>query len=260
MSYENILWEVEGNVGILTINRPKSMNSLNAATFKEIEKCLDTDIPNSNVRALVITGAGEKAFVAGADIPEIRELEGKTGIDFSALGSGIFERIESLTIPVIASIGGFALGGGCEFAMACHIRIASEKAKFGQPEIKLGLIPGYGGTQRLPRLVGTGRALDLLLTGRMIGAAEALQWGLVNEVVAPDQFLNRANELATQLAAVAPLARKAMLEAVYRGANQTLHDALQTEVKLFGFCCGTADKNEGTGAFLEKRDAVFAGK
>jgi len=260
MSYENILWEVDGHVGILTVNRPKSMNSLNVATFKEIAMCLDREIASPDVRALVVTGAGEKAFVAGADIPEIRELNSQTGVDFSALGTGVFERIENLPIPVIAAIGGFALGGGCEFTMACHLRIASEKAKFGQPEIKLGLIPGYGGTQRLPRLVGRGRALELLLTGRMVSAAEALQIGLVNDVVPHDQVLPRAKELAAQLAAAAPLARKAMLEAVRIGADQSLHDGLQTEVKLFGYCCGTADKNEGTGAFLEKREAVFTGK
>lgn len=260
MSYENILWEVEGQVGILTINRPKALNSLNVATFNEIGRCLDSEVAHPNVRALVITGAGEKSFVAGADIPEIRELDTQTGLAFAALGSGIFSRIESLSIPVIAAVNGFALGGGCEFAMACHLRIASEKAKFGQPEIKLGILPGYGGTQRLPRIVGTGRALDLLLSGRMIDASTALQWGLVNEVVAPEQTLNRAKELATQLASAAPLARKAIIEAVYHGAGRPLAEGLQVEERLFAFCCGTSDKNEGTSAFLEKREPVFTGK
>ncbi len=174
MTYENILWEVEGNVGILTINRPKALNALNGATLNDIEACLNNELGDS-IRALVMTGAGEKSFVAGADISEIHELNEKTGLAFTERGNRLFSRIEALPIPVIAAVGGFALGGGCELAMACHLRIASEKAKFGQPEIKLGIIPGYGGTQRLARLVGTGRALDLLLSGRMIDANTALQ-------------------------------------------------------------------------------------
>ncbi|MCB9356988.1 MAG: enoyl-CoA hydratase/isomerase family protein [Calditrichaeota bacterium] len=259
MSYENILWETDGSVGILTINRPKALNSLNRATLDDIESCLNNDL-TGDIRALVITGAGEKSFVAGADIAEIHELDSKTGLTFTERGNSLFARIEALPIPVIAAVGGFALGGGCELAMACHLRVASEKAKFGQPEIKLGIIPGYGGTQRLSRLVGTGRALDLLLSGRMIDAATALQWGLANEAVAPEQTLARAKELATQLAACAPVARKAILEAVYQGAGRPLADGLRVEENLFAHCCGTADKNEGTAAFLEKRDAVFTGK
>lgn len=259
MSYENILWEVDGNVGILTINRPKALNSLNGATLNDIENCLDKNL-NESVKALVVTGAGEKSFVAGADIAEIHELNAQTGLTFTERGNRLFSKIESLSIPVIAAVGGFALGGGCELAMACHIRIASEKAKFGQPEIKLGIIPGYGGTQRLARLVGSGRALDLLLTGRMIDANTALQWGLANEIVAPDQTLGRAKELAGQLAQCAPLARRAILEAVYQGTGRPLSDGLKVEEKLFAFCCGTSDKNEGTAAFLEKREATFTGK
>lgn len=259
MSYENILWEVEDSVGILTINRPNALNSLNGATLNDIEACLNTEL-NESVRALVITGAGEKSFVAGADIAEIHALVGKSGLTFTERGNKLFSRIESLTIPVVAAVNGFALGGGCELSMACHLRIVSEKAKFGQPEIKLGIIPGYGGTQRLQRLVGTGRALDLLLSGRMIDANTALQWGLANEVLAPENTIVRAKELATQLATAAPLARKAILEAVYQGAGRPLQEGLNVEEKLFAFCCGTGDKNEGTAAFLEKREASFTGK
>lgn len=259
MSYENILWEVDGNVGILTINRPKALNSLNSATLNDIESCLNNEL-NESVRALVITGAGEKSFVAGADIAEIHALDGISGLTFTERGNRLFSRIESLTIPVIAAVSGFALGGGCELSMACHLRIVSEKAKFGQPEIKLGIIPGYGGTQRLSRLVGTGRALDLLLSGRMIDANTALQWGLANEVISPENTIVRAKELAAQLATAAPLARKAILEAVYQGAGRPLQAGLNVEEKLFASCCNTADKNEGTAAFLEKRDANFTGK
>ncbi len=259
MSYENILWEVDDSVGILTINRPKALNSLNSATLNDIEACLNNDLKDV-VRALIIIGAGDKSFVAGADIAEIHELDSTTGLTFSERGNRLFLRIESLPIPVVAAVGGFALGGGCELAMACHIRIASEKAKFGQPEIKLGIIPGYGGTQRLPRLVGTGRALDLLLTGRILDAATAFQWGLVNEVVAHEQTLTRAKELATQLATAAPLARRAILEAVYQGSGRPLADGLIVEERLFAYCCGTSDKNEGTVAFLEKREANFTGE
>jgi enoyl-CoA hydratase len=259
MTYENILWEVDGNVGILTINRPKALNSLNGATLNDIEHCIDHNL-NDQVTALVITGAGEKSFVAGADISEINNLNAQTGLTFTERGNRLFSKIEGLPVPVVAAIGGFALGGGCELAMACHIRIASEKAKFGQPEIKLGIIPGYGGTQRLSRLVGTGRSLDLLLTGRMIDANTALQWGLANEVVAPEQTLVRAKELAVQLATCAPLARKAILDAVYQGGGRPLADGLKIEEKLFAYCCGTSDMKEGTTAFLEKRDAKFTGK
>lgn len=258
MIYENILWENDGNVGLLTINRPKALNALNVATLNEIEVCLNTDL-SETIRAIVITGAGEKSFVAGADIAEIHDLDATSGLAFTQRGNRLFSRIESLPIPVIAAVGGFALGGGCELAMACHLRIASEKAKFGQPEIKLGIIPGYGGTQRLMRIVGTGRALDLLLSGRMIDANTALQWGLANEVVSHDKTLPRAKELAGHLAATAPHARRAILEAVYQGAVSFLEDGLKLEERLFAFCCSTGDKNEGTSAFLEKRDAAFKG-
>lgn len=259
MSYENILWEVDGNVGILTINRPKALNALNGATLNDIEACLKNEL-NDSIRALVITGAGEKSFVAGADIVEIHDLDANTGLTFTERGNRLFSQIESLSIPVVAAIGGFALGGGCELAMSCHLRVVSEKAKFGQPEIKLGIIPGYGGTQRLSRLVGTGRALDLLLSGRMIDANTSLQWGLANEVVAHEQTLPRAKELAIQLATAAPLARKAILEAVYQGVGRPLADGLKVEERLFAYCCGTNDKNEGTAAFLEKREANFTGE
>jgi enoyl-CoA hydratase len=212
------------------------------------------------VRAIILTGAGEKSFVAGADIAEIAELSNVTGKEFSKRGNALYSFIESMTVPVIAAINGFALGGGCELAMACHLRIASEKAKFGQPEINLGIIPGYGGTQRLPRLVGRGRALELMLTGNMIGAPEALSFGLVNSVSAPENLLAEAQKLAAELAAKAPLATQAILESVHIGLQQGLELGLKYEETQFAFCCGTDDKNEGAKAFLEKRKPEFAGK
>ncbi len=261
MNLENLLLEQDGPIAVVTVNRPRALNSLNVATMIELETVFsDLSKTPDEVRAIIITGAGEKSFVAGADIPEIHDLNMVSGKDFAACGLRIFSMIEELRTPVIAAVNGFALGGGCELAMACHLRIASENAKFGQPEINLGVIPGYGGTQRLPRLIGRGRALDLLLTGRMITAAEALQWGLVNAVVPQADLLTTARKLASDIAAKPRLAAAAILEAVDVGLQVGLDQALQIEENLFSYCCGTEDMKEGTAAFQERRKAEFKGR
>ncbi|RPH95834.1 hypothetical protein EHM69_03330 [candidate division KSB1 bacterium] len=256
---ENLLLEYRNPVAVITVNRPRAMNSLTVATLHEFNSLLDELTSHSDIRAVVLTGAGEKAFVAGADIAEIRDLGMLSGKEFAARGLALFSRIEKLRIPVIAAVNGYALGGGCELAMACHLRIVSENAKFAQPEINLGLIPGYGGTQRLPRLIGRARALDLLLTGRMIPAEEALQWGLVNAVVPQSELMTIALKLAADLAGKPRKAVEAILEAVDSGLQIGLDRGLQVEENLFSFCCGTDDKNEGTAAFLEKRTPEFKG-
>jgi len=261
MTLENLLFEQDGPIAVVTINRPRALNSLNIATMNELESVFsDLQKRPEEVRAVVLTGAGEKSFVAGADIPEIHELDLVSGKGFAERGLRIYSLIEKLRTPVIAAVNGYALGGGCELAMACHLRIASESAKFGQPEINLGVIPGYGGTQRLPRLIGRGRALDLMLTGRMITAAEALQWGLVNAVVPPADLFATARKLAVDLAAKPRLATVAILEAVERGSQLGLDQALNVEENLFSFCCGTEDMKEGTSAFQEKRKPEFKGR
>lgn len=259
MAYENLLVETSGPVATLTLNRPKVLNALNAALFTELNAVLDDFAADPAIRAVILTGAGEKAFAAGADIAELATLSGLEGQALSLRGQHIFSKLESLGKPVIAAVNGFALGGGCELAMAATLRIASEAARFGQPEVKLGLIPGYGGTQRLPRLVGRGAALKLLLTGEIITAAEALRIGLVNEVVPAPELLPRARALAEAIASLAPIAIRECLTAVNAGRDMPLDAALAHEAALFGACCGTADKNEGTRAFLEKRAPVWRG-
>jgi enoyl-CoA hydratase len=260
MSYENILVEVRDGVTVITLNRPTVLNALNRALFAELESAVDGVAVDSAVRVVILTGAGEKAFAAGADIQELAQVSGVDGQHLALRGQRLFSKIGTLRVPVIAAINGFALGGGCELALACTIRIASETAKLGQPEVKLGLIPGYGGSQRLPRLVGKGAGLKLMLTGEMIGAAEALRIGLVEEVVAADQLLPRAEQIAKTIAAQAPLAVEKCLEAVHTGYDLPLGEALAHEAALFGLCCGTADKAEGTSAFLEKRVPVWQGR
>jgi enoyl-CoA hydratase len=257
---ENLLVEYDGSVAIVTVNRPRALNALNSQTLGELHDVFaDFARRAGEVRAVVLTGSGEKSFVAGADIAEIRELDMQSGKLFAQRGLNLFMQIEKLPIPVIAAVNGFALGGGCELAMACHVRIAADTAKFGQPEINLGLIPGYGGTQRLPRLVGRGRALDLLLTGRMLSAVEAREWGLVNLVVPQAELLDTARRMAAEFALKPRQAVQAILEAVDRGLQVGQDQAMQIEANLFSYCCGTADKNEGTSAFLEKRKADFKG-
>jgi enoyl-CoA hydratase len=259
-SNEPVLCEVHEHIATITINRPQVLNALNAQVFEQLRDLFTALTKNDAVRVILVTGAGEKAFAAGADIGELTATNRVSGRALSRRGSNIFRQIETCGKPVIALVNGFALGGGCELAMACTMRIASETAKLGQPEVKLGLIPGYGGTQRLPRLVGQSAALKLLLTGEMITAQEALRIGLVDEVVAPDRLLGRGNELAQAIIATAPLAVSGCLEAVYKGADRSLDAALSTETSIFGRLSGTTDKAEGTRAFLEKRPAVWAGR
>jgi enoyl-CoA hydratase len=259
-TYENILVELREPVAILTLNRPKVLNALNAATLKELSAALEDLVANSAVRAILLTGSGEKAFAAGADIQELARVGAIEGHTLALRGQRLFDRIESCGKPVIACINGFALGGGCELALACTFRIAGETAKFGQPEVKLGIIPGYGGSQRLPRLVGKGMALRLILTGEMIPALEALRIGLVEEVVAPEELLARGEHIARTIAAQAPLAIEKSLEAVHAGYDLPLRQALDLEASLFGLCCATEDKAEGTKAFLEKRPPEWKGR
>jgi enoyl-CoA hydratase len=260
MAYETLLLEIENQIATLTLNRPKVLNALNDQLFRELDSALDSLRDNPEVRVILITGAGEKAFAAGADIQELASVSAAEGQQLALRGQRVFSKIETLGKPVIACINGFALGGGCELAMACTFRIASESARLGQPEVKLGLIPGYGGTQRLPRLVGHGAALRLLLTGEMVTAAGALSLGLVEEVVPADQLMPRARQLAETIASMAPLAIAHCIAAVNEGADLTLDRALAQEAARFGLCCATADKAEGTAAFLAKRPPTWSGK
>jgi enoyl-CoA hydratase len=260
VNYETMLCEVNDQIAKVTLNRPEVLNALNARVFNELEHVFMTLALDASVRVVLLTGAGEKAFAAGADINEISRLDVATGEAKARRGQEVFRMIETFGKPVIACINGFALGGGCELAMACTMRLASETARMGQPEVKLGLIPGYGGTQRLPRLVGQPMALKLLLTGEMIGAAEALRIRLVDEVVPATRLMARAEELARTIVGMAPLAIAACMEAVRWGNDLGLAAATDVEAEIFGRLCGTADKAEGTKAFLEKRAAVWAGR
>jgi len=260
MAYETLLYEVKDGIAYVTINRPKVLNALNDTVITELDQVFSAIKDDPQVKAVILTGAGEKAFVAGADITQLvglNTLEGKT---FAERGQAVFNLIENLGKPVIAAINGFALGGGCELAMACTLRVASTKARLGQPEVNLGIIPGYGGTQRLPRLVGKGRAMELVLTGRMVDAQEAYQMGLVNKVVEPEKLIEEAEGLAKTIMSKGPVAVKLAIEAVNRGLEVGLEEGLRIEADLFGVCCSTEDKVEGTKAFLEKRKANFQGK
>jgi enoyl-CoA hydratase len=260
MSYENLLVETKDAVAVVTVNRPKKLNALNARTLDEMEQVFTALASNDQVRGVVVTGAGDKAFVAGADIEELSALDAEGGRAASARGQRVFGRIEWLGKPVVAAVNGFALGGGCELALAAHVRVASQNASFGTPEVKLGLICGYGGTQRLPRLIGRGRALEMLLTGERVGADEALRLGLVNKVVPLDGLLPEAQTLVRGMIANGPLALKATLEAVHGGLDRPLAEALEGEAALFGELCDSADAAEGTRAFLEKRAPRFEGR
>lgn len=260
MHDELILVGISDAVAVVTLNRPTVLNALNAALLAELDAALDALRANDSIHVVVLTGAGEKAFAAGADIQELAGLSGVEGQALALRGQRIFNKVENLGKPVIAAINGFALGGGCELALSASIRIASETARLGQPEVKLGLIPGYGGSQRLPRLVGKGAALKLLLTGEMIPAAEALRIGLVDEVVPAAELMARVRALASTIASMAPVAVRQCLAAVREGYDLPLEQALAHEAALFGICCGTADKAEGTRAFLEKRKPVWQGK
>jgi enoyl-CoA hydratase len=260
MPFENIRLETRDRIAYVTIDRPKVLNALNMATMTELHKAFMQLKENREVRVVILTGAGEKSFVAGADIGELQKNNPVEAKEYTHRGQAVLDLIENLGKPVIACINGFALGGGCEIAMACTMRLASENAKLGQPEVKLGIIPGYGGTQRLPRLVGKGIAMQLLLTGEMITAQEAHRIGLVNEVVPAAQLISRAEAIAQAIIKNAPLAIQYCLEGVNHGMEMTQREGLYLEATLFAVCCATEDKKEGTTAFLEKRSANFAGK
>ncbi len=257
MGFENLTTENRDGVLWVTVNRPDKLNALNRATVGEIDAVIDDAANDNEVHAVVITGAGEKAFVAGADITELNTLGAVEAKEFALRGQAIFRRIERLTKPVVAAVNGFALGGGCELAMACHIRIASSNAVFGQPEVKLGLIPGYGGTQRLPRLVGKGRALELVLTGRNVSAEEARAIGLVNAVCEQSELTETVSKLLRTILANGPLAVSHCIEAVGHGLDMPLDDACLLEATLFGIGASSEEMTEGTSAFLEKRKPVF---
>ena len=261
MTYTTLIVEKrDDGIAVITINRPDKMNALNAMVISELDAAtteLDADV---SVRGLILTGAGEKAFVAGADIGELAMVTPVEGRETGMKGQRVYDRLERFRGPVIAAVNGFALGGGCELALACHIRIASEDARLGTPEVKLGLMCGYGGTQRLPRLVGRGRALEILLSGEMVSAEEAFRIGLVNRVVPKATLMAEATNLLKKMLANAPLSLKYTIEAVNAGLDMSFEDAQDHEATLFGVLCSTADKAEGTSAFLEKRPAKFQGR
>jgi enoyl-CoA hydratase/carnithine racemase len=256
----NILYEKRGAIAYVTLNRPKVLNALNTPTWADLRTAFENARDDAAVRGVIITGAGDKAFIAGADISELAHVGAFEAQQSSRFGQEVLDLIENLGKPVIAAVNGFALGGGCEMAMACTIRIAVEGAKFGQPEVKLGLIPGGGGTQRLPRLVGKGRALALILSGEMISAQEAYRVGLVNEIVLAANLISRAEAILKQIAANAPIAVKLALEATNSGMETSQSEGLLLEASYFGLCAATEDKREGTSAFLEKRAPRFQGR
>jgi enoyl-CoA hydratase len=260
MGYENILYEKNDGIATITFNRPKVLNALNRRTVEELKQALVDARDDASVRVLILTGAGEKAFVAGADINELAQQTPVEGKEFSLFGQGAFHLLETIGKPSICAINGFALGGGCELALTCTIRIASKTAKLGQPEVKLGILPGYGGSQRMARLCGKGVAHELCLTGEMISAEEAMRIGLVNHVYEPADLLSAAQAMAKRIIANAPLAVKYTMEAIERGSEMPLEEGLFLEATLFGLACATEDMREGTKAFLEKRPAQFKGK
>ena len=260
MNLENILFKVDDKVAKITINRPKVLNALNAKTLDELEEILDKIEKDKKIRAVVVTGTGEKAFVAGADISELEILDAPNGKTFSQRGQIILNRFSLLDKPVIAAVNGYALGGGCELALACHIRIASENANFGLPEVKLGVIPGYGGTQRIARLVGKSMATELVLTGNIINSKEALRIGLVNRVVPSEELEATVDKLVQTILSRGPIATRSALYAITYGSQTDLTTGLDIEASLFGDVCGTEDKKEGTRAFLEKRSPNFKNK
>ena len=260
MSYETLLYDIRAGIAYVTINRPQKLNALNQKAIQELADCFGRIAETPEVRGVILTGAGEKAFVAGADINELAALTPTGARERALQGQVLMNRIESLGKPVVAAVNGFALGGGCEIAMACTLRIASENARFGQPEVKLGIIPGYAGTQRLPRLVGKGRALELILSGEPISAQEAWRIGLANQVVAVADLLPTAENVLQKILANGPVALRYAIEAVNRGIEMAEAEGEQLEANLFGLCCATEDMKEGTRAFLEKRPAKFRGE
>ena len=260
LKLENVLYEKKGPIAYVTINRPKVLNALNAKTISELRSVFEDARDDSGVRGVVFTGAGDKAFAAGADISEMANDTPVTAEEKTRSGQALTDLIENFGKPVVAAVNGFALGGGCELSMASTIRIAAESAKFGQPEVKIGIMPGYGGTQRLPRLVGKGRALQLILSGEIINAQEACRIGLVNEVVPNAGLIARAEAIVNQILANAPLGVKYSIEAVNKGLDGSVAEGLVLEASLFGVCAGSEDKKEGTSAFLAKRAPKFQGR
>jgi len=260
LTLDNVLYEKRGATAYVTVNRPKVLNALNQKTWADLRTAFEDARDDAAVRGVIVTGAGDKAFIAGADISELASLTAVEAEDSTRDGQAVLDLIENLGKPVIAAVNGFALGGGCETAMACTIRIASENAKFGQPEVRLGIIPGAGGTQRLPRLIGKGRALKLILSGEIINAEEAHRIGLVNEVVPSPDLLTRAEAILAEINSNAPLAVKFSLEAVNQGLETSQSEGLLLEASLFAICAASEDKREGTSAFLEKRAPQFHGR
>ena len=260
MAFDTLLLERDGASAVIIINRPKVLNALNTQTIDELRRAILDVKRDAAVRAVILTGAGEKSFVAGADINELAVQSPTGGREHALTGQHVFDLIENMGKPVIAAINGYALGGGCELAMACTLRIAADTAKLGQPEVSLGLLPGYAGTQRLPRLVGKGKAMEMMLTGAPIAAEEALRIGLVTRVVAAADLMAEAKKLAAQLAASAPVAMRYIINAVNKGVEMPFAEACQYEATLFGLVASTEDMREGTNAFLEKRKAAFKGR
>lgn len=258
--FQNLIFENKDGLGFVTINRPKALNALNAATMIELDRLADEIARDASVKVVIVAGSGDKAFVAGADITEMQPKSAVEGRAWGKFGQAVFNKIENLPQPVIAAISGFALGGGCELAMACDIRIASDKAKFGQPEVSLGIPPGFGGTQRLSRLVGKGRAKELLFTADMVDAAEAYRIGLVNKVVAPEELMETAKAMAQKIMSRSPVGVQMCKAAVNEGLDTDLETGVAYEAEVFGLCFATADQKEGMSAFVEKRKANFTGK
>ena len=260
MEFNTITFKKENQIGVITINRPDKLNALNSESFDELDRVIDFIKDNDEILVVIITGSGEKAFVAGADIKELNNCDIDSGKDFSRKGQKVFDKIEQLGKPVIAAINGFALGGGCELALACHIRLCSENAKFGQPEVNLGIIPGYGGTQRFARLLNTSIAAQYILTGEMIDSQEALRIGLVNNVYTQTELMDSAIKLASKIASKGQIAAGYALKSILSTNNINQTEGLLLEAELFGKCCGSRDFKEGTTAFLEKRKPVFINK
>ena len=260
MNFQTLLFSVKERIGIVTVNRPDKLNALNAQCKNELKELFTSLRTNAEVDAVILTGSGEKAFVAGTDIGELTSLDAQSGKEFAEGGQSVFDLVQHLGKPVIAAVNGYALGGGCELALACHIRMASENAKFGQPEVNLGVIPGYGGTQRLARLVGAGKAMELILTGNQIDAQEALRIGLVNKVVPQAELLPTAEALARTILSKGQLAIRMSMKAINAAMELPLSEGLKVEAALFGESCSTDDAKEGINAFLQKRKPAFRGK
>lgn len=256
MSYQNLVVEIKDKIAVVTLNRPDKLNALNNKTIEELDAVFD-ELKSDKIFVIILTGSGEKAFVAGADIAELNKLDSVSAKEFAEKGQEVFSKIQNFEKPVIAAVNGFALGGGCELALACHIRIASDNAKFGQPEVNLGIIPGYGGTQRLARVINTGRAAEYILTGDMIDAKEAFRIGLVSHVYPQSELLSVATDIAKKIAGKGQQAVRLALKAINAVNEISLKDGLKLEASLFALCCGTEDFQEGTSAFLEKRKPDF---